>query len=158
MTDRRMPRTAALTARAFPALLAATLLAACATTRGPAEATTTGAAGTAAGGTNATDGTSITELMGRNDARLETYRIDTWSAPSDESLVVESLDGTRYRATFMGHCLGLRFTDTIGFVTRGTNSIDQFSGIVLPDGTRCTFQSFQRSSPGPASGDVQPRD
>lgn len=136
--DQRTSGAVALTARAFPALLAATLLAACATER-PAEATTSAGA---TGGANATDGTSLTELMGRDDARLQTYRIDTWSAPSDEVLVVESLDGTQYRATFMGRCLGLRFTDTIGFITRGTNAIDQFSGIVLPDGTRCTFQSF----------------
>lgn len=123
--------------------LAATLLGACAANRPPAEANATAASAT--GGDQGE--TSITELMGHRDARLETYRIDDWSAPSDESLIVKSLDGSQYRATFMGHCYGLRFAETIGFVTRGTSSLDHFSGIVLPDGTRCTFKSFEPGGP-----------
>lgn len=127
MTDLRIATAAAL---------AATLLGACATNRPAANAT---------GGDQGE--TTITELMGHRDARLETYRIDDWSAPADDSLIVKSLDGSQYRATFMGHCYGLRFAESIGFVTRGTSSLDHFSGIVLPDGTRCTFKSFERSAP-----------
>lgn len=118
------------------AALAVALLGACATERPAADATA-----------DDDDDTRITEQLKPTDARLETYRIDTWSAPSDDTLIVEALDGTLYRAQFMGRCLGLRFTDTIGFVTRGTASLDHFSGVVLPDGTRCTFRSFERTSP-----------
>jgi Family of unknown function (DUF6491) len=85
-----------------------------------------------------------TPLMSRDDANLQTYRIDDWSAPDNRTLIVKSVDGSQYRAQFMSECLGLRFTNSIGFETRGLNQLDQFSGIVLPDGTRCHFQSFTR--------------
>lgn len=111
-----------------------------------------GACATGASAADVADGaqeeSTTTEQMSHRDARLETYRIEDWSAPGDDALIVKALGGSQYRATFMGHCSGLRFTDTIGFVTRGTNSLDQFSGIVLPDGTRCTFKTFGRSPPG----------
>jgi hypothetical protein len=83
-------------------------------------------------------------MMGQNDAELQTYRIREWSAPNDKSLLVKSLDGSTERADFLGPCTGLRFSNTIGFVTRGANELDKYSGIVLSDGTRCTFRSFQR--------------
>lgn len=131
-------------AAATAAALAATLLGACAASPPTAKATA------------ADQGEStITELMGHNDARLETYRISDWSARNDDSLIVKALDGSQYRATFMGHCIGLRFAETIGFMTRGTSSLDHFSGIVLPDGTRCTFRSFERSSPVLGESDPQ---
>lgn len=141
-----------MAAPAAAAALAALLLAACASEpSSTAETSPPPAEPAAASATDAAAGSSgglVTELMRRDDARLQTYRIDTWSAPDDRTLIVESIDGTLYRAQMMGSCMGLRFTDTLGFVTRGTNALDDFSGIVLPDGTRCTFQSFERVSPG----------
>lgn len=88
----------------------------------------------------------VTPQMAAESAELQTYRIRNWSAPDNRTLIVESVDGRRYEARFMTDCLGLRLTETIGFVTRGTSQLDQFSGIVLPDGTRCTFRSFTQIS------------
>lgn len=91
-----------------------------------------------------------TPHMSRTDAELQTYRIRDWSAPNDKTLLVKSLDGSTYRAEFMGPCTGLRFSDTIGFVTRGLNELDKYSGIVLSDGTRCAFRTFQKLAFEPA--------
>ena len=113
---------------------AALALAACATTR---ESETAGGA-TARG----SEAEGVTEQLSHNSSELQTYRIRDWSAPNNRTLIVESVDGRRYEARFMTDCLGLQFTETIGFITRGLNELDKFSGIVLPDGTRCTFRSF----------------
>jgi hypothetical protein len=83
-----------------------------------------------------------TSLTSQKDASLQTYRIENWSAVNDRTLMVESVDGSRYRAQFMTDCIGLQFASSIGFETRGLNRLDQYAGIVLPDGTRCPFQSF----------------
>ncbi len=106
------------------AALAALALARCAST--PAES----------------DGSDVTPQMAADSAELQTYRIRNWSAPDDRTLIVEALDGTRYRAEMLGPCFGLNFATRIGFVNRGLNQVDRFAGVVLPDGTRCAFRSF----------------
>ena len=59
--------------------------------------------------------------------------------------VTNPTDGTRYRAETMGPCLGLDFATRLAFVNRGGfNNIDRFSSVVLADGTRCGFQSFDQ--------------
>ena len=77
---------------------------------------------------------------------VQGYRIDDWKALSSDSLIIRTNDGKRYRATLMGKCLGLRFTDTIAFVTRGERSVDRYAGIMLPDGSRCYFKTFEAIS------------
>lgn len=104
-----------------------------------------------AASTAGTAAEETTPQLAREDRlAMQSYRIRDWSAPSNDVLIVESIDGTRYRAQFMGPCTGLRFANTIGFITRGTNELDRFAGIVLPDGTRCQFSSFQRAAPATA--------
>ena len=80
------------------------------------------------------------------NAGLQGHRIDEWKALSSEALVIRTNDGKRYRATLMGKCIGLKFTDTIAFVTRGERSVDRFAGIMLPDGSRCYFKTFEAIS------------
>ncbi len=80
-------------------------------------------------------------------AALQGHRIDDWKALSSEALVIRTSDGKRYRATLTGKCIGLKFTDTIAFVTRGERSVDRFAGIMLPDGSRCYFKTFEAISP-----------
>ena len=81
----------------------------------------------------------------QENAELPSYRIRSWSAPNDRTLIVESYDGTRYQAEMLGPCLGLGFSNRLGFVNRGGfQQVDRFSGVVLADGTRCTFQSFNK--------------
>jgi hypothetical protein len=74
------------------------------------------------------------------------YRIEDWKVLSNESLVIRTNDGKRYRATLMGRCIGLKFTDTIAFVTRGERTVDRYAGIMLPDGSRCYFKTFEAVS------------
>jgi hypothetical protein len=79
-------------------------------------------------------------------AAVQGYRIEDWKALSNESLIIRTNDGKRYRATLMGRCIGLKFTDTIAFVTRGERTVDRFAGIMLPDGSRCYFKTFEAVS------------
>lgn len=79
-------------------------------------------------------------------AAVQGYRIEDWKALSNESLIIRTNDGKRYRATLMGRCIGLKFTDTIAFVTRGERSVDRYAGIMLPDGSRCYFKTFEAIS------------
>lgn len=113
------------------ATLALTAVSGCAMTRSTDDA-------------GAADGADTTPMMTRADTRLQSYRIHDWSAPNERTLIVESITGERYRADLMNNCIGLRFTNSLAFVTGGTNQLDRYSGIVLPDGTRCMFRSFTR--------------
>lgn len=79
-------------------------------------------------------------------AAVQGYRIEDWKALSNDSLLIRTNDGRRYRATLMGPCIGLRHTDAIAFVTRGERSVDRFAGIMLPDGSRCYFKTFESIS------------
>jgi hypothetical protein len=106
------------------AALAALALAGCASTREESSAA------------------DVTPQMAADSAELQTYRIRSWSAPDDRTLIVEALDGTRYKAELLAPCFGLNFANRIGFVNRGINQLDRFAGVVLPDGTRCSFRSF----------------
>ena len=70
-------------------------------------------------------------------------RIKDWSAPNDHTVIIVTQDGTKFRAETFGPCEGLAFTSRVGFVNRGGfNQIDRTSSVVLADGTRCPFQSF----------------
>ena len=79
------------------------------------------------------------------DADLMSYRIRNWTAISDHELVIESTDGTRYRAETLGPCFGMTNAPRLGFENRGGfQQVDRFSSVVLPDGQRCAFQNFNR--------------
>jgi hypothetical protein len=99
-------------------------------------------AGCASTAEESSSDSDVTPQMAADSAELQTYRIRSWSAPDDRTLIVEALDGTRYKAELLGPCFGLNFAQRIGFVNRGINQLDRFAGVVLPDGTRCSFRSF----------------
>ena len=83
--------------------------------------------------------------VAQGDAELMSYRIRTWSVPNDHTVVFESMDGTRYRAETLGPCNGLDFAPKLGFQNRnGFRQVDRFTSVVLPDGTRCSFQNFSK--------------
>ncbi len=83
-----------------------------------------------------------------SNAQLPRFRIKDWSAPDDHTVIVVSDDGTRYRAETMGPCLGLNFANRLAFVNRGGfEQVDRYSSVVLGDGTRCAFQSFDKLQP-----------
>lgn len=87
---------------------------------------------------------------------VQGYRIDDWKALSSEELIIRTNDGHSYRATLMGKCFGLKFTDKIAFVTRGERTVDRFAGIMLPDGTRCYFKTFEPVSQPTDSREAAP--
>jgi hypothetical protein len=79
------------------------------------------------------------------DSQLMSYRIRNWSAPNDHTVLFESADGVQYRAETLGPCFGLDFANRLGFANRGGfQQIDRFTSVVLPDGTRCSFQTFNK--------------
>ena len=112
------------------ALAAATVLGACAS-KGPRKPSAAAQAATAE--------------VAASSAQLARFRIRDWSAPNDHMVIVVADDGTRYRAETMGPCQGLDFANQVQFVNRGGfQQIDRFSSIQLVDGTRCSFQSFDK--------------
>jgi hypothetical protein len=90
------------------------------------------------------DAEEVTEQMGRDAIALQSYRVNDWSAPNNQTLMIRTVDGQQYRAQMLSPCWGLQFANTVGFTTRGGNTLDRFSGVVLPDGTRCQFRNLER--------------
>jgi hypothetical protein len=79
------------------------------------------------------------------NVQLQRSRIHDWSAPDDHTVIVTADNGTRYRAETLGPCIGLNFATTVAFEGRGGfDQVDRFSSVVLRDGTRCAFKSFDR--------------
>jgi hypothetical protein len=78
-------------------------------------------------------------------SNVQRYRIRDWTAIDDHTLIIVTQDGTRYRAETLGPCNGLGFATSVAFVNRGGfGQIDRTSSVVLPDGTRCPFQTFDQ--------------
>lgn len=81
-------------------------------------------------------------------AELRSDRVRNWTVIDDQTLLVESYDGTKYRAETMGACNGLSFATRLGFTNRGGfKTIDRFSSVTLPDGTRCPLAAFNKVIP-----------
>lgn len=77
--------------------------------------------------------------------------IRDWRADGSDAILIEGLNGRWYRATFFGPCIGLRFQESIGFVTDPGGSLDRF-GSILVDGQRCWFRTFERiPAPDPSA-------
>jgi hypothetical protein len=120
----------ALVAGAIVAFAVATVIGGCAS-KGPRKPSAAAQAATA-------------EVAASN-AQLARFRIRDWSAPNDHMVIVVADDGTRYRAETMGPCLGLDFANRLAFVNKGGfEQVDRYSSVVLGDGTRCAFQSFDK--------------
>ena len=78
-------------------------------------------------------------------AELRSDRIRNWTVIDDQTLVIESYEGVRYKAETMGACNGLSFATRLGFSNRGGfKTVDRFSSLQLPDGTRCPLAAFNK--------------
>jgi hypothetical protein len=82
--------------------------------------------------------------MRSGSTELRAYQIADWIAPDDRTLILNAMDRSLYEGRFRGRCTGLRLVDTIAFIIPGPQQADRYSGVVLPDGRRCTFKSFTR--------------
>lgn len=71
--------------------------------------------------------------------------IRNWRAEPGDVLLIEARGGDWYRAEMMGPCIGLNFTETIGFETNPNGSFDRFSSVRTRDG-ECHVRSLTRTS------------
>ena len=90
----------------------------------------------------------LTARVAGGSSQVQRFNLKDWSALNDHTIILVTNDGTRYRAETLGPCMGLDFAHGVAFVNRGGfNQIDRFSSVVLSDGTRCPFQSFDKLVP-----------
>ncbi len=71
-----------------------------------------------------------------------------WTADGNEALYIEDDFHRWYHATLFGPCSRLPFSETIGFETRGSDTLDNF-GTVVVHGERCPIRTFVNSAPPP---------
>lgn len=71
----------------------------------------------------------------------DTTGIRNFRAENDHALYIEGQTGRWYYAETMGPCTGLNFATKIGFITKGTGTLDKF-GQILVDGRTCQLQSL----------------
>jgi Family of unknown function (DUF6491) len=88
--------------------------------------------------------------------------IRNWRADRDDALYIEGRNRRWYKATFFGPCHGLRFSDTIGFVSDSGGTVDRFSSIVARGpghGTmECHFRTFSEVPSPPDSKKAVPKE
>jgi hypothetical protein len=75
--------------------------------------------------------------------------IRDWRAAGSDTLYVQDRHRQWYKATLMHRAIGLPFAQAIGFETRGVDSFDRFSTIVV-EGQRIPVQSLVRIDAPPA--------
>ncbi|WP_300536183.1 DUF6491 family protein [Sphingosinicella sp.] len=71
----------------------------------------------------------------------DTSGIRNFRAENDHALYIEGQTGRWYYAETMGPCTGLSFATKIGFITKGTGTLDKF-GQILVDGRTCQLKSL----------------
>src|SRR5579872_1209558 len=86
----------------------------------------------------------VTPQMRSGSAELRSYQILDWIAPDDRTIIVNGMDRTLFEGRFRGQCTGLRLVNTLAFIVTDPPQLANYSGVVLPDGTRCAFVSFTR--------------
>ncbi len=74
--------------------------------------------------------------------------IDNWTVIDEKTLYVQDRHRQWYRADLMGHCIGLRFAQRIGFKFEVDGSFDKFSSIRY-DRQNCPLTSLTKSDPPP---------
>jgi len=81
----------------------------------------------------------------------DTTGIRNFRAENDHSLYIEGQTGRWYYAETLGTCTGLDFANRIGFITKGTGTLDRF-GQILVDGRTCQLKSLVTAEdPGKAA-------
>lgn len=92
----------------------------------------------------------VTGQMRSGSTELRAYQVLDWIAPDDRTLIINGVDRSLFEGRFKGACAGLRLANTIAFIIPGAVQVNNYSGIVLPDGTRCLFASVTRLTAPPA--------
>ena len=99
---------------------------------------------TAVAGPYLTDVDSTTTFL--NHAQLR-----DWLADGEQGLWLQAIDLRWFYARFTHACHGLTATNSLSFDTRGSDTIDSTSAIVVPGSGRCTVLSFLPSQGPPQS-------
>ncbi len=82
--------------------------------------------------------------------------IRDFQADGDDALWIQDQRRNWYHATLFGPCFGLPYAIGIGFVTKGTSTLDRFGQIVV-EGRTCQIQTFVTSNPPPKKADRKKR-
>ncbi len=69
--------------------------------------------------------------------------IKDWKADGARAMVITTTSGDKYRATFMNNCRSLPFSETVGFVTSPSGSLDKFGAVLVRD-QKCNIRSLER--------------
>lgn len=69
--------------------------------------------------------------------------IRDWKAESSRTMIITTTAGDRYRATFMGSCRSLPYSESVGFVTSPGGSLDKFGAVLVRD-QKCPIRSLER--------------
>jgi hypothetical protein len=69
--------------------------------------------------------------------------IKDWKAESSRTMIITTTSGDKYRATFMGTCRSLPFSESVGFVTSPGGSFDKFGAVLVRD-QKCPIRSLER--------------
>jgi hypothetical protein len=99
---------------------------------------------TAVAGTYLTDVDSTTTYL--NHAQLR-----DWLADGERGLWIQAIDLRWFYARFARACHGLGATNSLLFDTRGSDTIDSRSTVVVPGSGRCTVLTFLPSQGPPQS-------
>jgi hypothetical protein len=68
--------------------------------------------------------------------------IRNWEAINDHIVLIEGSHRRWFLATLLAPCNGIRFTETVGFITEPNGSFDRFSSILVR-GQKCPLKSFE---------------
>ncbi len=73
-----------------------------------------------------------------------------WSfdAPSDDLVYIQDRSGNWYRAQLYGPCIGLSWANGIGVDTRGSDTFDRYSALIVGH-RHCRIESLTRGGPPP---------
>jgi hypothetical protein len=93
---------------------------------------------------------TVTPQMRSGSTDLRTYQLIDWVAPDDRTLILNSVDRSLYKAQFKRQCPGLRLVDTIAFIVQTPLQVEKYQGVVLPNETRCLFDSITKLETAPA--------
>jgi len=99
---------------------------------------------TAVAGTYLTDVDSTTTFLTQTQLRH-------WLADGERGLWIQAIDLRWFYARFSHACHGLSATNSLAFDTRGSDTIDSRSAVVVPGSGRCTVLSFLPSQGPPQS-------
>ena len=69
--------------------------------------------------------------------------IRDWKAESSRAMIITTTSGDTYRATFMGRCHSLPYSESVGFVTSPSGTLDKFGAVLVRD-QKCPIRSLER--------------